>query len=227
MTKKIEMLRRKAAKLRKEVDKIGTAMQTAYNKIFLRSKPLKKALIELESSQQFGSDEEGIYRWVRFEEFPTDEEQREALAAYLSECQNVQCDFKSDALKAWEGPSIVINDEGDILDEDSGKWIIHAKDYNGDERKRDILIEQYMYTHGYFPGVFSVDRHGSPTLEHMTTGVLKCSKCGKQESGKCAKGHDVPAALFDVCPKCGAPVKCTACGADGINPLQSTENENE
>ena len=69
-----------------------------------------------------------------------------------------------------QGPSIIINHEGDILDEDSGQWIVSKSDYETKD-ERNKLIEKYMESKGYFPGVFFIDYYGN--VKHVnTTGAL-------------------------------------------------------
>ena len=124
-------------------------------------KALKDTLIKLDDSTEYGSDEGGIYRWVRFDVSDVAERERPYFDDYMLDRDGcVHADYENGALVTQEGPSIIVNDDGDVLDEDSGKWIIHRRDYKGEEH-RAHLIEQWMDKSGYFPGVFEMDRYGN------------------------------------------------------------------
>jgi len=59
-----------------------------------------------------------------------------------------------------EGPCILVNEQGDVLDQDSGKWIIDKNDYQTAE-ERNGLIEAWMEKSGYFPSVIQLGRYGA------------------------------------------------------------------
>lgn len=126
---------------------------------------LKQAIEKLESSRELTSTEDEYFsRWIRFnasEFIDTDSQlEKDALENYLAENFCAYVDFKNDALMTSEGPSIVINDDGDVYDQDSGKFIVNKKDYETDS-ERNQLIESWMEKQGYFPSVISCDRYGS------------------------------------------------------------------
>ena len=83
----------------------------------------------------------------------------------------IEVDFQNDVLMYSQGPCIVVNNEGDVLDTDSGKWFIKKNDYLDEETgkfdisKRNELIEAYMEKTGYFPGVFESDYYGNLRID--------------------------------------------------------------
>jgi hypothetical protein len=79
--------------------------------------------------------------------------QKELLSDYFQDECSFYVDFKNDVLNMSVGPAILINHEGDVLDQDSGKWFISRNDYESDD-DRNTLIAQYMEKNGYFPTHF-------------------------------------------------------------------------
>ena len=133
---------------------------------------LKKIIGEVEASTELTSlpHDEWYSQWIRvdFSEFiDIDSElEKEVLSEYLEEFGGYRPDFENDCLTCSIGPAILINKDGDILDQDSGKWIISRKEYLDDDgaedrKKRNQLIESYMEKSGYFPSVIRVDHCGS------------------------------------------------------------------
>lgn len=144
------------------VSVINHELQEIYNKAFDDNADLQKALASLEASNKYSSDDCGIFQWIGFlfpEPSPFDKNAREFLEVYLSD-RGVKVDWEHNALMMNLGGCIVINDDGDVLDDDSGKWIVSRKDYET-EKQRNELIEAWMEKNGYFPGVFTEDRHGN------------------------------------------------------------------
>jgi hypothetical protein len=128
---------------------------------------LTDAMDRLDSSTEYGSDEGGIYRWVRFDLSGIAERERPYFDDYMIDKDGaVRVDYENDALMVSDGPGLIINDEGDVLDEDSGKWIISRRDYKSEEQ-RAHMIEEWMQASGYFPGVFEMDRYGNVTLVNV------------------------------------------------------------
>lgn len=86
--------------------------------------------------------------------------ERSLLSEYLEENYFVRCDFENDCITYCIGPCLIINEDGDVLDQDSGKWIIKSNDYEN-ESKLYELIEDYMEDTGCFPSVVRMDRYGN------------------------------------------------------------------
>lgn len=85
--------------------------------------------------------------------------QREALSEYLSD-RGFNIDFENEIITNCLGPCMLINHEGDVLDQDSGKWIISKNEYET-EGELKSLIEAYMYKTGYYPSIIHQDYHGN------------------------------------------------------------------
>ena len=107
--------------------------------------------------------DEYIHSWTRVD-FSTlidveSEHEQELLAEYFQEHHFIYVDFKNDAVTQCIGPCLVINDDGDVLDQDSGKWVINRQDYES-IAERNNLIEEYMDKTGYFPSVVQEGRYG-------------------------------------------------------------------
>jgi len=130
------------------------------------SEKLEELLSSVENSKDLGHIEghEFYSQWVRFEPrlfIDTDSDlEKEVFQKYMEENHFMRIDFLNDILMMEVGPCIVINDDGDVLDQDSGKWIIDAKSYD-DENERNALIESWMEKSGYFPSVVREDRYGN------------------------------------------------------------------
>jgi len=110
------------------------------------------------------SDHDFVHRWVRFDfsqliDTKNDME-RELLTEYLSDNHYIECDFKNEVASTCEGYCLVINEDGDVLDQDSGKWVISKRDY---ESKQELfqLIEAYMERTSCYPSVIRSDRYGN------------------------------------------------------------------
>lgn len=86
--------------------------------------------------------------------------EQELLEEYLQDVHCIYVDYQNDCITTSEGPCILINHDGDVLDQDSGKWFISKKDYETEE-ERNKLIEAYMEKTGCFPSVIEVDYHGN------------------------------------------------------------------
>lgn len=137
-----------------------------------KNKTLNEYIEKLESSRELTVDESDGWpmRWTHFDSSQfidiKSELEREALTRFLSESFFVYIDFKNDIIISNDGPCILINEDGDVLDQNSGKWIIDKSEYvddNGEEIpfKRNELIEEWMEKSGYFPSVVSQDRYGN------------------------------------------------------------------
>lgn len=179
MNKTIERLNAQLAKVSSNAADIEIQLQTAWDKVFNKNKALKKAIQEVESSNEYAWNKYGeIVSWIRFDHADFDK-CREYLKTWLRENHYVEVDFANDALMYAVGTSIVINDDGDVYDQDGDKFFIKKNDYrdeNGelDIEKRNELIEAYMEKTGCYPGVFSSDRHGN---------VFSISTVAKKKAG--------------------------------------------
>ena len=172
MNKKINSLKKKLDTANADTNAIEMQLQEEYNKIFAKDKTIAKDIKELDNSNEYGADQDGIYSWVRFyapESFPA-----ENLKAYFSD-NGYNYDSENDTLMQWHGDdNIIIQDD---TRHDNGVWqghnlIIEEREYRetnpenehyGDvnEDIRNELIEKHMEKTGYFPGVFRIDYHGN------------------------------------------------------------------
>ena len=132
---------------------------------------LQKALDESRDLTDVEYDEY-VHRWIRYDFSQLIDVKNDLLQGllkdYLNEHYFIDADFKNDAATTSEGPVIVINDDGDILDQDSGKWIIARPDYSTKE-ERNALIEAWMTKKGYFPSVVQYCKYG--VLGYVSTQV--------------------------------------------------------
>lgn len=166
MNATIQVLNDKLKALQGDCVGLESELQVAYNQVFETMPLVNDAITALANSNS--------YVWDKYSEiastihFSTSDfhDCKEYFANYMRDSHFIEVDFDNDCLTYAQGPSIVINDEGDVLDQDSGKWFIAKKDYTDDNgesvlTKRNELIEAYMDKHGYFPGVFETDRNGN------------------------------------------------------------------
>ena len=130
-----------------------------------KKKELAKMEKALDSSKELTEREGDDWpsRWVRTDfskliDVDNDLE-KEMLKDYLQENFSIDADFENDAVSTSLGPCLIVNEDGDVLDQDSSKWIIKRSDYTTKE-ERNELIEKYMETSGYFPSVVSYGRYG-------------------------------------------------------------------
>lgn len=135
-----------------------------------KNSELKKLVSKLENSRDLTQVNGGefFHIWTRadFSEFIDTENkfQCELFSDYMAENYDTIVDFKNDCISSCIGPAILINHEGDILDQDSGKWIIEKSDYETEE-ERNELIEKYMEKTGYYPSIIRCDYHGNAFFE--------------------------------------------------------------
>jgi hypothetical protein len=166
MNKKINELNNVLQAADASIEEIRSQLQLAWNDVFKDMTALKDAEASVAQSSDFAWDAHGeIVSWIRFDLTPF-EDCKEYFANYMREYSYVEVDFKNDILTYSQGPSIVINEDSDVYDQDSGKFILKRKDCLDDdgafdETKRNALIEEYMEKQGYFPGVFSSDHYGN------------------------------------------------------------------
>lgn len=116
--------------------------------------------------------DEFFHRWTRVDFSKLididNQLQRDLLEEYLSTEYIFHADFKNQCLTTSEGPCILINESGDVLDQDSGKWIISQDQYETVE-ERDAAIESWMDRTGYFPSVIYSDRYGNAGYVRLTS----------------------------------------------------------
>lgn len=133
---------------------------------------IEEYVARLESSKELTHIEGDEYpcRWIRFDASQYIDKdsalERELFDQYLSDQYCINVNYKDDCLTTSDGPCLIINDDGDILDQDSGKWVIAVSEYTDDDGgknnlKRNKLIEEWMERKGYFPSVIREDQHGN------------------------------------------------------------------
>lgn len=135
-------------------------LQAAYNAEFEADDVLQADLLAVQSSKDLTctTHDEWLSQWIRCNcELPKDVGAREALVAYLDE-RYIQVDFENDCFTYSIGPCILINDDGSVYDQDSGKFIFKTGAYESNE-DRDAGIEAWMTKHGYFPSVVLATIH--------------------------------------------------------------------
>lgn len=125
---------------------------------------LKKLESDLDKSEDLGYfDDEFAMQWVRFKPSALieigDEMQERLLKAYLADNYFIYLDLENDAAMRSLGPAIVISKEGDVLDQDSGKWFLSKNNYSCTE-DRNAQIEKYMEKTGHFPSVLQESGYG-------------------------------------------------------------------
>jgi hypothetical protein len=149
------------------IDTIKDRLQAEYNKVFNDSKQLATALSNADQASMYQMDANGeVDAWFRFAGLSDYAECKEYFEAWLFNDYAMNVDWNNDCILVPQGPAIIINEDGDVLDQDSGKWIINRKDYNSTKELNE-KIETWMEEKGYFPGVFSVDRYGN--VFHVNT----------------------------------------------------------
>lgn len=166
MNRTIKALNKKLLSSAEKAAEIETKLQAAWDKVFEKNAEINKAIVGVQASQEYTWDNYGeISQYIRF--YANDfKECREYLKTYLRESHYMEIDFQADTLSYWQGFSIVINDDGDVYDQDGDKFFLKKSDYRNEDGDLDIerrneLIEAYMEKTGCFPGVFSIDRYGN------------------------------------------------------------------
>lgn len=155
---------------------IEAQLQTAWNEVFQANTQLTNVVTQLEKSTDYSWDKYGeIVSWIRFD-LSDYRDNLEYFKDYMREYHHVTVDSDSDCLAYSQGPCIVINEDGDVYDQDGDKFFVSKIDYRDDDGesdyvKRNELIESYMEKSGYFPGVFRSDRHGN--VFHVNTTITK------------------------------------------------------
>lgn len=169
--KAIKIIQTRIDSARKESqDEISSLKGLAYDRFnnLMELEPyqdeIKKLVSAVEQSKELTQidDDEFYAQWVRAD-FRTlidygDAFQRELLADYLQQEHYITVDYKNDVAMYSIGPAILINEDGDVLDQDSGKWIISVRDYKNNKELYS-KIEAWMESKGYFPSVIKCDMY--------------------------------------------------------------------
>jgi hypothetical protein len=145
-------------------------LRNAYFDVFNADKSLKAAISASEMSDNYGSDEFGIYAWTRYavpSEYQGDADAMDALANFIEDF-GLRFDAENDTIILHYGDDEIIIQDDTRRDNgvwQSGKLIIAESAYTDDSgdvdvEKRNALIEAHMERTGYFPGVFRVTRYG-------------------------------------------------------------------
>jgi len=152
-----------------KIDALVASLQSTFDAMFDADDNLQKALIRLDQSNDYMWVDSGdIAAWLRFD-FTGYADDEKYLKTYLQERHCIAADFDNGVLMQYWGPALVINHEGDILDQASGKWPIKKASYTDDDGKcivalRNELLENYMEKTGCYPGVFITNRQGDIKL---------------------------------------------------------------
>lgn len=152
--------------------KLHAEMTKAFDREMRRKRKAIDALqAALDNSRDLSDvqDDEWVHRWVRYDFGKLidvkDAERVKLLKEYLREGYCIEVDLDNDVAHTAEGPCIVINEDGDLYDQDSGKFFAKRSDYLGPEgfenhEKRNALIEAHMESTGHFPSVIRYGRSG-------------------------------------------------------------------
>lgn len=166
MKESINQLLKSLDESKNQVLDLESKIKEEYFSIFDKLEVVKKIVISCENSNDHGypENDEFINLFVRIDSFELNMEglEKKYFFEYLEDNYNIFTDSSSDSFVYSTGPNIIINHYGDVLDEDSGKWVISKNDYSS-TNERNQLIEAYMENSGCFPGVFEVDRYGHVT----------------------------------------------------------------
>jgi len=143
--------------------------------IFEKSKDLAKDLKSLEESQNWQFNECGdLDRWARMtfdlKIFDLDDAWG-SLSRYLSD-QGIYLDKEHDILLTSGGAHLILNEDNDVYDQDSGKFIVSKQDWQDndgrqDENKLHDLLEAWREKNGYFPALFRADHYGNVYLTKL------------------------------------------------------------
>jgi hypothetical protein len=165
MNDTINRLNQELSTLDGDREGIKDKLRTAWGLVFEASESIKTMVSRVETSTNYAIDKYGDISSFTHEDFSEFESCREYFEGYMQETHHVSIDWDNGALLQSLGTCIVINDDGDVYDQDGDKFFIKSGDYlddNGDPdtEKRNELIEAYMESSGYFPGVFRVGKYG-------------------------------------------------------------------
>lgn len=169
--KKLEKIKNRIESLQRDATKNQRELREEAMKLFEREMKAKSAIIlslisAVENSRELTQVEYDDYfhQWIRVDFsclIDTDDDfQKGLLSDFLQNHYCLDVNYLADFLTYSIGPAIIINDDGDVLDQDSGKWIISRKEYENQD-ELNSLIEAWMEKTGYFPAVVSCDRYGN------------------------------------------------------------------
>lgn len=170
MNKKINELNKNLNDKNADILDIESQLQIEWNNVFKDLSVILVGVTKVESSTEYLWDKYGeIVSWARFSDLSDFQDCKQYFTEYMREYHCVDIDWENECLTYSVGPSIVINDNGDVYDQDGNKFFISKSDYSDehgylDESKRNELIEAYMLKTDCYPGVFKSDRHGNVTL---------------------------------------------------------------
>lgn len=178
-TKTIESLNKKLALNQDNAAAIEAKLQTAWNKVFSKSKVIKDIVSKFDSSNEYTFDKWGeISSYIRFYDLKDFRECRVYFETYMQDMYSISVDWDNDCLLMNQGECLIIQDD---TRRDNGIWlnqklVIPEDDYTDldetghkevNEVKRNELIEAYMKKTGFYPGVFRVDSYSNIT--HVKT----------------------------------------------------------
>jgi hypothetical protein len=173
MDKKLSLIKARIQKIQDgavaDVEQLRATARQHFAKLMEPRAAIVTELVEkLNSSRELTNldGDEYFHRFIRIDfhlliEDKSDEFEFELLTDWLAETHAVGIDEENECLTLCEGPCILINEDGDVLDQDSGRWFIKRQQYDGDLSVRNALIEQYMQETGVFPSVIRCDKYGN------------------------------------------------------------------
>ena len=172
LIKQLDTIKNAIAKVNAEnaskISALEIKAEAIFNKLMAKkAKEIKALTIKLENSKDIASvpyDYDLYHIWVRADisQFINvdDKLEKELFREYMRENHFIDVDFENEVVSTSIVHCIVINHEGDVLDQDSGKWFIKKSDYEN-ENELYALIESHMEKTGHFPSVVSEDYHGN------------------------------------------------------------------
>lgn len=169
MNKNIEKLWTQLADTQHEEMDIKFQLQDEYNKFFESNKTLKNAIEGAVASKEFQFNSFGEVVSVYSFDFTNYQGCQEFITEYLKEYHFIDIDFDNDLMYYEQGPSIIINEDGDVYDQDSDKFVIYTAQYSSDSSegltvldvtKRNKLIKEHMEKREFFPGIFRANGYG-------------------------------------------------------------------
>jgi len=167
--KTIKELNNKLDELKSESNKIEAELQRSWNLVFEDLHAIRAGILALDTSNKYVFSGHGDI--IAIADFDTDafKDCQEYFTQYMSDIHFVEVDFSNGVISTMVGPSFVINDDGDVYDQENDRLFVSMDEYVGDDGvadidKRDNMIESYMESEGFYPGVFETDRSGNVKL---------------------------------------------------------------
>src|SRR5580700_1464416 len=138
MNATIQALNDKLKTLQGDASEIEIQLQNEYNQVFDAMPLVNDAIAKLAGSTNYVWDRYGeIASYINFNTSDF-QDCKEYFTNYMRESHFIEVDFDNDCLTYNQGPCIVINEDGDVLDQDSGKWIVAKNDYKDDDDELDL-----------------------------------------------------------------------------------------